>query len=365
MLRMLPLSEIYRAAGATFASFCGWEVPSTFSSVDREYAAMEDTAGLADWSCSGILELRGDDRTRFLHGIVTNDIKALQPGQGCYAALLTPQGRMVADLRVFCLSDALLLTTEPSLRDKLAPALRKYIIGDRPQLADRSNELGVLSLQGPRWSQIVNNVFVVTSPTQLYQHIEVSWADASIRICRVGRTRAGGCDLIVPISSLQQIWQALLERGRPQGLEPVGLESCNVHRIEAGIPWFGYDMDENTLPLEAGLEKSAISFNKGCYIGQESVARITYRGHVNRKLAGLLLAGGHAAPTGARILYGDQEAGWITSSVWSPGLQKAIALGYLRREISEPGTPLRIEDDQESTQAEVVSLPFAKASTAA
>jgi len=138
----------------------------------------------------------------------------------------------------------------------------------------------------------------------------------------------------------------------------VGFESFNVHRIEAGIPWFGLDMDENTLPIEAGLEKSAISFNKGCYIGQESVARITYRGHVNRKLVGLSLSGNRPASNGDKISKDGQESGWVTSSAYSPRLKIAIALGYLRREVLEPGTVVLVGTGEEAVRAQITPLPF-------
>ena len=153
---------------------------------------------------------------------------------------------------------------------------------------------------------------------------------------------AGGFDFIVERQSLPLVWDLILASGKNDGVLPVGFESFNVHRIEAGIPWYGLDMDENTLPIEAGLEKDAISFNKGCYIGQESVARITYRGHVNRKLVGLSLSGIQPASKGDKISKDGQEVGWVTSSAYSPNFKRAIALGYLRREVLEPSTTVFI-----------------------
>src|SRR6185295_17304853 len=141
-------------------------------------------------------------------------------------------------------------------------------------------------------------------------------------------------------------------------LLPVGFESFNVHRIEAGIPWYGLDMEENTLPIEAGLERDAISFNKGCYIGQESVARITYRGHVNRKLVGLGLSGNQPVSKGDKVSKDGQEVGWVTSSAYSPNLKRAIALGYLRREVLEPRTTVLVESGDGSVSGEVTPLPF-------
>ncbi|MCI0421575.1 MAG: aminomethyltransferase family protein [Acidobacteria bacterium] len=359
MPKKLQLHETHQAAGAVFTEFFGWEVPQQFSSVENEYETLRHSAGLIDLSCSGIFELKGDDRTRFLHGMVTNDIKSLTPGSGCYAAFLSPQGRMVADLRVFCLEESLILETEPSAGEKLAPALRKYIIGDRPQLLDRSEELALLSLQGPKATEQLARL--VSQPLALEgscDHLETTLAGANIRVCRVNRTSAGGYDFIMNRQSLPLVWHSILKIGKADGLLPAGFEGFNVHRIEAGIPYYGLDMEENTLPIEAGLERNAISFTKGCYIGQESVARITYRGHVNRKLSGFRFSGSRPASKGDKIFKSDQEVGWITSSAYSPRLLKAIALGYLRREVLEPGTGVLVETSAGTIEAEVTLLPF-------
>ena len=146
--------------------------------------------------------------------------------------------------------------------------------------------------------------------------------------------------------------------GKNEGVLPVGFESFNVHRIEAGIPWYGLDMEENTLPIEAGLEKDAISFNKGCYIGQESVARITYRGHVNRSLLASIFQATNRFRRGDKISKDGQEVGWVTSSGYSPNFKRAIALGYVRREVLEPGTTVFIEFSDGGVDAQVTPLPF-------
>lgn len=359
MSTKLTLHDLHEAAGASFIDLFGWNLVQNFLSVDSECRALRETAGLIDLSCSGIFELQGDDRTRFLHGMVTNDIRSLTAGSGCYAAFLSPQGRMTTDLRVFCTKDSLFLTTEPAGREKLGPGLRKYIIGSRPVLLDRSEELALLSLQGPKATEMLTKLF----PKELslerpYDHCEATLAGAMARVCRVSRTGAGGFDFIVERHSLPQAWTLILEKGRNDGVQPVGFASFNVQRIEAGIPWYGLDMDENTLPIEAGLEKEAISFNKGCYIGQESVARITYRGHVNRKLVGFGLAGSQPASKGDKVWKDGQEVGWITSSAYSPSLKIAIALGYLRREVLEPGTIVLIATGNGDVSANVTPLPF-------
>lgn len=359
MPKTLPLHHRHQSAGATFVQHAGWTVPEKFDSLTEEYQSLSRAAGLLDLSGSGMLELLGEDRTRFLHGMVTNDVKALRDGQGCYAAFLTPQGRMVADLRVLCLSESWLLAMEPGVVETLEPSLRKYIIGGRPLLLNRSGDLALLSIQGPKSFEVAKELLPSAAGLeQPFEHRQATLSGCKVRICRVNRTAAGGYDLIVAQPDLPAVWHIILDRGRPWGLRPVGFDSYNVKRIEAGIPWYGVDMDEHTLPIEAGLEKNAISFSKGCYIGQESVARITYRGQVNRKLTGLLLSGIHPASRTDKIFSEEQEVGWVTSSEFSLTLQKPIALGYLRREFLKPGTPVQIESKRGLVQAEVISLPF-------
>src|SRR5262245_50103944 len=195
--RNLLLNDIHRAAGASFMDLFDWQIVRTFSSVESEYWAIRKSAGLIDLSWSGIFELKGDDRTRFLHGMVTNDIKSLTPGSGCYAAFLSPQGRMMSDLRIFCSAEFLVLTTEPAGREKLGSGLRKYIIGDRPLLLDRSEELALLSLQGATAAQCLSEILSQPLPLQHpYDHLEATLGSAKIRICNVRRTGVGGFDII-------------------------------------------------------------------------------------------------------------------------------------------------------------------------
>jgi folate-binding protein YgfZ len=359
MLKHSPLYEYQRDSGAYFTSHFGWEIAERFSSLDEEYEAIRNGIGLLDCSQSGVIEVRGDDRTRFLHGMLTNDIKHLQPGNGCYAGFLTPQGRLVGDMRVYCLEESLLLTVEPSLRSKVPLALGKYIIGDSPELIDRSEELSILALQGRQPFRLLEKLSPGIRPfAQPFDHQEHDVLGIKIRICQGIRVIDNRYDLIVPTIQLVDLWKSLIEAGRGMGLSPVGFNTLNIRRVEAGTPWYEFDMDEKTLPLEAGLEKNAISLTKGCYIGQESVARITYRGQVQRKLAGLIIAGDILAAKGDKVFKDDQEMGWVTSSVLSIALQHPIALGYLRRDALEVGTVLRVEHSGAIMEAIVSNLPF-------
>ncbi len=359
MLRRSKLFKTQDNQGAQFVEYRGWEVPARFATIDQEYEAIGASAGLIDLSSSGVIEVTGPDRTQFLHRVLTNDIDVLTSGRGCYATFLTPQGRTVADIRVYCLNDSLLLTVEAGLVEKLVTGLRKFSIGNRVELLDRSHDLALLSIQGPKAGDFLREVTPnLDVPVEPFDHTAAQIGSANVRICCVHRTLRNGYDLLVPHEDLEETWLLLIERGRPWGIEPVGLEALNMHRVEAGIPLYGTDFDESQIPLEAGLD-NAISLKKGCYIGQEIIARATYLGHLNRKLAGLLVAGHQPAAKGTKILRDQKEVGWITSSVYSPGLRRCIALGYLRREVWEPGTSLLIDTPSGGVQCQVTTLPFA------
>jgi glycine cleavage system T protein len=362
MLKRSRLHKVQQAEGADFIEHRGWEIPQKFSSVRDEYETLKSSVGLIGLPPSGLIEVTGNDRVRFLHGMLTNDIKALQSGQGCYAALLTAQGRIVADVRVYCLEQSFLLMVEPDLREKVTAGLGKYIIGDQVQLLDQSEELSLLSVQGPRSTELLSLISSQTpSSYKPFDHFKTEVAGREVRVCRVDRISKGGYDFIPYEKDLPELWDFILNKEKPLGGKPVGISALNTHRIEDGIPWYGFDFDETNLPLEAGLE-NAISYTKGCYIGQEIVARATYRGHLNRRLSGLLLSGDNPVSKGDKIFKEETEVGWVTSSVYSMTLQSAIAMGYLRREVMSPGTTVRVEHAGSSMAGQVTTLPFEKGS---
>jgi folate-binding protein YgfZ len=193
--------------------------------------------------------------------------------------------------------------------------------------------------------------------TTPFQHIEASLAGTTVRILRADDTGADGYNILTPRDATESVWQKLLQSGDRLGLQPVGFAALNMLRVEAGIPWYGIDMDEERIALEVGLDH-ALSFTKGCYVGQEVVERASSRGRVNRKLSGLLLEGDTAPHAGDKLFHDSQEVGWITSAVLSPRLGRPVALGYVRREHLEPGTRLRVDRSGIAVIAEVASLPF-------
>jgi len=357
-----PLYSAHVAAGAVFKEWFGWELPTGFSDPAVEHHAVRSRAGLIDLSFRGILELTGKDSARFLNGMITNDVKSLRPGSGHYAAMLTAHGKLVADLRTYALADAYWL----DLHDERAPMVReileRHLIADQVEIRDRSPEFVMVGLQGPASAELLAELRIEGAKSLVeYPHIEAAIEGTPVRVIRVSETGEEGFVIVAPAAVAATVWQTLLHAGRHDLPRPVGMEVFNTLRIEAGIPWYGLDMDESNLLQEAGLDRAA-SFSKGCYIGQETVARVAHRGHVNWHLVGLLIQGGEVPAAGDRLVQEQREVGRITSAVRSPMLDRPIALGYVRREQMAPGTILELRTQRGTTSAEIVPLPFYKRS---
>ena len=335
----------------------GVELPGSFTNPQDEYSTVCEEAGLIDLSFRVQIKLTGEDRNDFLQGMLSNDVKALQPGDGCLATLLTEQGRLVADLRVYAKGSAILLDMDARIKEKTVEALDRFIIADDVEIEDLSSQQVTIAVQGPTAPDVLNAAGLPSLPEKDWQHREGTIAGVQVRVFRSDQTGKGGYELHVPCDQAVKVWQTL---SQTDGILPVGHTALNMLRVEAGIPWYGLDMDEDRIVLEVGLDQ-AISFNKGCYLGQEVVERASARGHMNRQLIGFLLPseGQDALPSqGDKLFNEDKEVGWLTSVTTSPTLGRPIALGYVRREQGEPGTQLRIDRPGAAMIAEVTKLPF-------
>jgi glycine cleavage system aminomethyltransferase T len=257
-----PLTALHTAQGAVLTNDRGVELPERFTDVLQEYQAVRETAGLLDLSFRVQVRMTGEDRVSFLQGMVSNDVKALRPGEGCAAALLTEQGRIVADLRVYALETCFLLDVDARIKEKSIEALSRLIIADDVELEDLGETQTTLALQGPLASQVLATAGVAVSLENALQHGEATVAGVSILVVRANDTGEEGYELLMPTARGELVWQALLQAGMPLGLRPVGLTALNTLRVEAGIPWYGLDMDEGRIILEIGMEH-AISFKKG------------------------------------------------------------------------------------------------------
>lgn len=331
------------------------------------YQALTGGAGLLDRIDRGRLRLTGADRRSYLQGILTNDIAALTPGTGCYAAMLTPQGRMVADMRVLELGDAVLIDLDRRLAPDIRDRLDQFIFSEEVVVADDTDVLAQLGLYGPHAATILERALSQLGARdgdtpragrerlEIFQNVSLSAAGVSVIAAGSDDFGLEGYELFIERGGADAVARAL----RTAGATPVELETADVTRIEAGRPLFGVDMDEHTIPLEAGIEDRAISQSKGCYVGQEIIVRVLHRGHgrVARKLVGLLVEGGVPA-RGDRIRAGEREVGAVTSAVESPALARPIALGYVHRDHVDPGAQLIIDHGDVALVATIAVLPF-------
>jgi len=361
-MEQLSLHAFHEAHGGKFIELSGLEAVSDYGKVAPEYAALRESAAVLDLSFRGRICLTGADRVRFLHGQVTNEIKALRFGQGCYAALVNAKGRMQGDLCIYALADELLLDYEPGLTPALSQRFEKFIVSDDVQVVDVAPHYGLLCVQGPKAAEVIRSTGSSSEmPSASLAFTKAT--DATLgELYLMNHPRIGtvGFDLFVPLPAMQVMATKLLDAAKTIGGGLCGWEALEIARIEAGIPRYGADMDESNLPQECGIEASAVSYSKGCYIGQEVLNRVHTMGHVNKELRGLRLGEElKALPTkGDKLFQGDKEVGYITSAVVSPALKATIALGFVRREANSPGTELTLHTAGKEKPAVVVATPF-------
>jgi tRNA-modifying protein YgfZ len=308
--------------------------------IDAQYRELREGAGLLDRSERATLEVRGADAAEFLQGQVTNDVVALEPGQGCYAAVLNPKGRVLADLRILHVApERFLLDTEATAAEAVLRDLRMYKIGRQVEVAD-TPQRAILSLIGPRSEQVTESALgmrVIGDEHSLSEAKGVVAVRSDL-----------GIDVIADGDQAVEVRERLLA----SGAHPVSLDAAEIVRIESGRPRHGLDMTDGNLPAEAGIVERAVSFTKGCYVGQEPVARMYYKGHPNRHLRGLRLP--EQADSGTALFASGKEVGRVTSPALSPALGP-IALALVRREVS-PGEEVSV--GEEGPAATVVELPF-------
>ena len=348
-----PLADYHHSQGATLGEYHGVLVPSFFADPVAEHQAVREASGLFDFSFRGKFAMKGRDHAKFLHRVVSNDVKRLAPGQGTYATLLNPQGHILVDMRLYCAEARFFVDTDADLHDKALAALKRYVIAD--QVEFETLDLYPLAFEGPRSRPLLEKTLHIDIPTmQEFDHFATNYAGYPVRVVRASSTGEEGYEVWAEAKAMLPIWGAACGQAPTYGMLPCGTQALETLRIEAGIPRYGQELGEDTIPNEAGLW-NALSFNKGCYVGQEIVERARSRGQVNWKLMGLALESGTPPPPGEKLAREGREIGEVTSSCVSPTLGKAIALAYLRREVSEPGTKLEFPS---GAVAEVVPLPF-------
>jgi folate-binding protein YgfZ len=318
------------------------------------YTALRDGAGLIERTGIGRIRLTGADRRSYLQGLLTNDIAALTPGTGCYAAMLTAQGRMMTDMRVLELGDSVLIDLPVTVTAAIRDHLDRFIFSEDVQVEDVTTSRPAVGVYGPRaLDTLVAAGVEGGAPSRPFESTRIRIGGAAAVLVRSDEFGVPGYDLLIDLVDREPIVAALIAGGAVRATEA----AAETARIESGRPRFGVDMNDDTIPLEAGLEERAISRSKGCYVGQEVIVRVQDRGHgrVARRLVGLSFDAGAQPPgTGARIAAGDREVGRVTSAAWSPALLRPIALGYVHRDFLEPGTHVVVD----GVEAVVATLPF-------
>lgn len=313
----------------------------------HEYQALTQGVGVADVSDRSFVELVGADRAKFLHNLCSNDVLRLAPGQGCEALLLNAKGRVVGHVFVYCSPEALVLDSAPGQSEKLLTHLDRYIIREKVELKDESERFAQLLLAGPQAGELLGGLGA-EAPQVWLAHGPAEIAGQPVFVRRSGLTGPDAFTVVCFRPQQEEVLQSLTGAGAVR----CGAEAVEAVRIEAGMPQYGTDATEDNLPQELDRNDRAISFTKGCYLGQETVARIDALGHVNRTLVGLRLAGSEAPAAGAELKAGDLVVGRITSAAFSPKFG-GVALGYVRRGHNHPGARLTTA----TGEAEVVALP--------
>lgn len=332
---------------------------------DGGYRAAIGSAAVFDRSGRGKIAVAGNDRRTYLHAMLTNDIATLGAGSGCYAAYLTPQGRMIADMRLLEVGDLVLLDVAPEAAATVLENLDRFVFSEDVKLGDLTDAFGEVSIVGPDAARVVSDA-VAGAPGAPGADELAAWPEfrnarnafrgETVLVAATRDAGVPGFDLYVERPHVPALVDALVAAGATRATG----ETWETLRVEAGRPAFPVDMGTDTIPLEAGIEARAISFSKGCYPGQEVIVRVVQRGHgrVARRLVGLRVEGGEVPAAGDLLRAGERDAGRVTSAVWSPRLDRPIALAMVHRDLVEPGTGLTVAHGGRSLDAAVVSLPF-------
>ncbi|HSH15765.1 MAG TPA: glycine cleavage T C-terminal barrel domain-containing protein [Verrucomicrobiae bacterium] len=346
-MQPLPTHEAHQNLGAQFMELSGAEVVAQYGDVACEFAHLSSAAAVLDFSFRTRLVLIGADRARFLHSQCTNDINRLKPGEGCYTAFTTNKGRLLGDANVFVLSDEILLDAEPGQTTTVAERLKQFIVSEEVEIVDAAPHYGLLTVQGPKAAEVMAGLELgVPLPSTSLASVKIEHAVfGELYLSNHPRLRTAGADLFVPTASLGATLDKLITAAKSVGGGLAGWKAFDLARVEAGIPRFGVDMDETNLAPEACLEARAISYTKGCYVGQEILNRLRTFAEVNKRLCRLTLPDDLKVlpERGAKLVKDGKEIGYVTSAARIPG-GAMCALGYVRKEWLDPGEVFALAD---------------------
>ena len=369
MINELPLNPFWKKRGCVFKEERGWRLPAFFESPEADYRKAAERCGISDLSFRGKIELRGKDRVSFLHNLLTHDIQNLAPGGGCRAMLLNAAGKILADMNVHIFEDSVLLDTEMGLQKKLLDLLDRYLITEDVRISDQSGACIHLSLQGPETASVLRNFFQTQIPARPFQNASLLFDSIPLIFFCLTDPIKTEYQFLIPKEKAVYVIEKILAGGEKNGPGLTGCDAAEILRLERGELRYGWEMSEDILLPETGLEDLTASETKGCYPGQEVVARIrTYKG-LKRKITGLILneekfRTDQLPASGDRICAGEtnsetgKEIGRIATSCLSIRLKKGIALGYLEKGFADPGEEVTIQSASGKISARTAALPF-------
>jgi folate-binding protein YgfZ len=359
MAEPTPLHDVTTGAGAVFTEQAGWSVPAHFGDAAAEYKQTITGGAVFDRSPRGKVELTGPEASSFLHNLSTNDINNLPLGGGCEAFLTTNKAKLVSHLYVFHVQlfdgrPALWLDVQAGQAEAVIKHLDHFLISEQVEFADRTREFAQMHLAGPNAHAILERALLDDVPElEPLQHmVRTFGASDTCHVRCFDPLGVPGYDIVCLRARAESIWKLLVRAGA----SPAGEDAFAMLRVEAGTPVFGLDLDETTFAPEVGRTAEAISYHKGCYLGQEPIVMARDRGQVNRQLMGVRLPAG-PVPHGSPLFRDGKEIGRVTTSLTSPRLG-AIGLAYVRRGSQDPGTILEVESEGKRQVAEVATLPF-------
>ncbi len=335
-----PLYEKHASQEAIFETYGGFSLPKSYGDSHLEAKTARKSVSVTDISDRAKLLVSGADHLKFLQGVLTNDVKKKIPGTGNYAAILTPKGKMISDMRIFKNKDSVYIDMEPAMSEDIAQLFRKLKLSYKADVVDLTEDYCLLHVCGPDCEKFIGKRFHF-NPEDMneYDHTGIGKA-TFFKLNRTGKT---GFDILFTNEDAREIWKHFAEVSSDIAL--FGHDAMEILRIEAGIPVYGKDMDTSTIPIEAGIW-DALDFEKGCYVGQEVIARIKWRGRVNWHLAHFVSERNGIALPGDTLEIEEKKVGRITSSAYSPNLEKNISIGYIRREFQDFQGKIRVKSGE-------------------
>ncbi len=344
--------------GGRMVDFAGWSMPVQYTSIIEEHEAVRNYVGLFDIAHMGRLKFTGNDACAFIDRIVTNDVTAILPGQIRYALVTNDQGGILDDVLVYRLEDCYMMVVNASNRIKILDWVQQHQSEFDVKIEDQTISHFMLALQGPSAEKLLANLMDLNlEDIKYYYSVSSSILGYPVLISRTGYTGEDGFEIIIENEHGLELWETLIEKGSSFNIKAAGLGCRDTLRLEAAMPLYGHEMDENRDPLTAGLS-FGIRLKAGDFIGKEALLSIKNETGIQQKRVGIMLDGKRIAREGSSIMNKDKQVGEITSGTFSPTLQKAIAMGYIEKEFSDIGTDLEVDIRGKRIAAKVVSLPF-------